>query len=175
MPRTRKSAPPDWADTAAAVTSRRHMDVTLPSGLKFTLQTVTLDELAVDDAIPGDLLAAAILDSADLLLPQMLQDVRAGKPEEAQKLSRDMLALRDRVCARAIVKPDPTAGLLAALDGFDKQMIVELAQRKRSIDAAGKVVAAQVLGDLAGFRDEPVGAAVGAAGGANGELPGVVG
>jgi hypothetical protein len=138
------------------------------------LRTVSLDELAVAEAIPGDLLAAAILDSADLLLPQMLQDVRAEKHEAAQKLSRDMLDLRERVCRAALVSPEGTDAVLGALDQFDKQMIVELAQRKRSVDAAGKVVAAQSLGDFAGFREVGDGATVGAGAGADGKLAGAV-
>jgi hypothetical protein len=173
MPRKR-SAPPEWADTLDTIEARRLMNVTLPSGLKVTLRTVTLDELAVDEAIPGDLLAAAILDSADLLLPQMLQDVRSERLEEAQTLSRNMLALRERVCRSALVKPEASDAVMAALDQFDKQMIVELAQRKLSTDAAGKVVAAQALGDFAGFREERDGSSVGAADGEVGKVDSAV-
>lgn len=146
-----------WADKPAAIVARQTMDVTLPSGAKVTLRAVTLDELAVADAIPGDLMAAAILDSADLLLPQMLQHSRDGKEEEQRKLSRDILEVREKLVAAALVAPEPTPELLAALDGFDKLMIAELAQRKRSVDATGKVVAAQSLADFAQFREDGLG------------------
>lgn len=158
--RTRQSK---WADTPAEIKGRRTMDVTLLSGAKVTLRTVDLDELALAEALPGDLLAAAILDSAGLLLPQMLQDVRAGKTEDAQKLSRDTVALRDRVVRAALVAPEATDEVVDALDAFDKRMIVELAQRRLTQDAAGKVVAAQSLGDFEQFREVGDGDEAGAA------------
>lgn len=164
-PRTKQ-----WADTLEQVQAHRTMDVTLLSGLKVTLRTVNLDELAVAEAIPGDLLVAAILDSGDMLLPTMWDHVKNDRTDEAQKLARDILLLRERICRDALVSPAPTDELMAALDGFDKQMIVELAQRKRSTDAAGKVVAAQQLGDFAGFRADGDGVTDGEAGGAVGKV-----
>ena len=88
-----RSKPSEWADSAETIKASRTMDVTLLSGAKVTLRTVTLDELALDDAIPGDLIEVAILDSADLLLPQMLDHVRAQRPEEAQRLSKNAVLL----------------------------------------------------------------------------------
>lgn len=166
-PRKKQSG---WADTAEQIKASRTMDVTLLSGAKVTLRTVTLDELAMDDAIPGDLVEVAILDSADLLLPSMLEAIRGQKPEEAQRLSRNAVLLADRVAKRALVAPAGSDDVIEALDGFDKKMILEIAQRKRSVDAAGKVVAAQALADFAGFRDVAVGAEGGGVGGEDGEV-----
>jgi len=151
---TQRNKPSEWADSAAAIVAARTMDVTLLSGLRVTLRTVTLEELAVAEALPADLYHTAVLDSADLLLPQMLRDLEAEKPEDAHRRSQNLLDLRDRVVKLALVKPEPSEKVLEALDGFDKALITELAQRKRSVDAAGKVVAAQSLADFDQFRDE---------------------
>lgn len=153
MAQKKNGKQPEWADSPEAIKSRRLMDVTLLSGAKVTLRTVTLDELALDDAIPGDLIEVAILDSADLLLPEMLNHVRNQRPEEAQRLSKNAVLLADRVTLRAIVNPPVSPEVVGALDGFDKKMILEIAQRKRSTDATGKVVCAQVLDDLGDFRE----------------------
>ncbi len=161
---------PEWADSLKDIQQNREMNVTLLSGAKVTLRTVTLDELAVEDAIPGDLLEVAILDSADLLLPRMLEEIRNERVDELQRLSARMVDLADRVALKAIVAPQPAEKVVAALDGFDKKMVLEIAQRKRSTDAVGKVVAAQALGDFEGFREEPVSEADRGDGGGDGEV-----
>ena len=165
----------EWADTVEEIAAARLMDVTLLSGAKVTLQTVTLDELALEDGIPGDLIEVAILDSADLLLPTMLEHVRAQRPDEVQRLSRNAIVLADRIALRAIVRPDPTEALIEALDGFDKKMILEIAQRKRGTDATGKAVTAQVLADLEPFRPVGVGVEGGGDGGGDEAVAGDVG
>lgn len=152
----RQNGKSKWADSPDQLAERSTMDVTLPSGNKVTLRTVTLDELIIDEALPADLVGAAYLDSSGMLPIEMHRAWERQAPEEIQKFSRDALAVRERLVIRALVAPAPTAAVVASLDQFDRRMIEDLAQRRRNRDWLGKEVGPEeILADYVPFPDGP--------------------
>ncbi len=121
---------------------RRRIPATLPSGMKVVLRTVTLDELAAEEALPDDLLRVALIEMTPLGVPgeiarELAQDTEEAL-ERAQKVSRDAVVLRDRLVLLAVLEPPLTAEDVAGLDGFDKAMIADIASRLTVEDAAGR-------------------------------------
>lgn len=162
-----------WADSIEELAQRRHMDVTLPSGAKVTLRTVTLDELVADEALPENLVYIAVLEGVEATVPEMARQLAAGGEEGSKRvreMSRDLLAMRERLCARALVgyENDQAEQMLAQLDGYDKEMIAEFAQRKTVVDAAGRRFGADSLERFRGADPEPAGDTDGAARGSSG-------
>jgi hypothetical protein len=108
------------------------------------LRTVTLDELAAEEAIPDDLLRVALIEMTPLGVPgEIAREIAsqdAGAQERALKLSRDAVALRDRLVLRSVLEPRLTADDVADLDGFDKAMIADIASRQTVEDASGRRV-----------------------------------
>lgn len=132
-----------WAGTLDEWKGRRRIPATLPSGMRVVLQTVTLDELAAEDALPDDLLRVALLEATPGGVPAEIARQLAsgdGSLERAQQVSRDAVALRDRLVLRAVAEPELTDDDVEALDGFDKAMIAAIASRQTEEDAAGRRV-----------------------------------
>lgn len=139
-----------WADTLEEAKAKTLMNVTLPTGARFTLRAVTLDELFAEDAVPEDLVQVAVLSlQPGALVRRMASHVDEGDTDAADKLSRDNLALRDRLVLRSVVAPTIDEADLAELDPYDKSMIAMLAQRLIDTDAEGRKVGAD---SLATFR-----------------------
>lgn len=133
-------------DSLSAWKKRSLMQVTLPSGAQVLLRAVTLDELFAEEAMPEHLIQAAVLSmQPGGVVRKIAAHVAAGEHDEADRLSRDNVGLRDRLVLRAVVEPRLTEDDLADLDVFDKAMIAELAQRVRVTDAAGRRVGADAL------------------------------
>lgn len=126
-----------WGDSAADIAERLTMNVTLPSGARVVLRTVTLDQAIALGAMPDDLLYIAIADRAGAAVPMMAGELRDGKIEKVREMSRDLLAMRERVSVAAIVADDPEA-IAKSLDDFDREMITDLCQRRTNTDAAGR-------------------------------------
>lgn len=134
-------------DSLAAVQRKTCPTIVCPSTAAFEIRALTLDELAADEALPDDLLRVALVEShapggvsAEIAAAAGRDDV-----DEARRLSRALLELRDRIVHKAVVKPALTLAQVKKLDPYDKAMIVEFAQRQRSIDAAGREVGADTL------------------------------
>lgn len=139
-----------WASSLAEVKQLALMHITAPSGAKFTLRAVTLDELFAEEAVPEHLVHVALLNmQPGGFVRRMAQHVADGDQEQADKLSRDNLSLRDRMVLRAVVDPVLAETDLAELDPYDKAMIAQLSQRVTDMDAEGKKVGAD---SLDGFR-----------------------
>jgi hypothetical protein len=134
---------------------RRHIPATLPSGMNVILRTVTLDDLAAVEGLPDDLLRVALIEMTPNGVPgeiaRLLQSERPESLEASMRLSRDTVALRDRLVLAAVVEPVITADDVGSLDGFDKAMIADIASRQTVEDAAGR----RVYGDqpIATFPD----------------------
>jgi hypothetical protein len=130
---------------------KRHstMDVILSSGTGVTIRALTIDELAAQGGIPDELLHVALLEQVPggvvAEIHRRLQEGDADSLQAANKLSQDNLKLRDRLVLAAIVSPRLKAADLKGIDPFDRAMIAEFAQRKRTLDAAGRRVGAQAL------------------------------
>lgn len=121
---------------------RRRIPVTLPSGMHAVLRTVTLDELAAEEAIPDDLLRVTLIEMTPGGVPveiaRQLAQQDDGALERARKLSHDAVALRDRLVLRSILEPAVTEDDLADIDGHDKAFIAGVASRQIVEDAAGR-------------------------------------
>lgn len=135
-----------WASTLEEVQQLALMHVTGPSTARYTLRAVTLDELFAEEAVPEHLIQIAMLNmTPGGLVRKMAEHVAAGEPEQADKLSRGNLELRDRLVLRAVVDPPLTEDTVRTLDLYDKAMIAQLCQRLTDIDAEGKKVGADSL------------------------------
>ena len=161
---TRKPAAPSpsaiesWAGSADEWGRRRLNNVECPSGMRIVLQSVTLDELAAEDALPDDLLVVALLETtpggvtgarAELLKLETPEGVA-----KAQKLSQDLVGLTNRLVLRAVVEPKLTLAQASTIDPYDKAMIVGIATRRLEFDAAGRRVGVEPLDTFATFREE---------------------
>ncbi len=136
-----------WASSLAEAKRGRLIDMTGPSGARFTLQTLTLDDLAAEEGLPDDLLKIALL---EMIPGGVVAEImsKVGDPKtlkEAKKLSEDNVRLRDRLVLRAVVAPKLTANDVKVLDAYDKEMIAQICQRKVTLDAAGRRVGADAL------------------------------
>ena len=157
-----------WASSVAEAKRNARIDITGPSGTRYSLRALTLEDLIVIDGLPQDLLHAALLEmtpARTILRPdgsidtipggivgEIAEKTRLGDPEQleqARKLSQATVALRDRIVLEAVVAPRLKPADLADLDPFDKEMIVGIAQRRIVVDAEGKQVGAD---ELAPFR-----------------------
>lgn len=148
---TARREPVFTPDTLAAWERNSLMNVTGPSGTKFTILSLTLDDLAAEDALPDDLLRVAMIEAhVDGGLSGEITDlIRKGDKkslDQMRALSKATLELRDRIVRRALVKPAVrTAAALAKLDPYDKHMIAAISQRQANRDATGKRVGADTL------------------------------
>jgi hypothetical protein len=127
----------------ADLKARRYALATLPTGLKVRLRSVTLDELAAEEGLPDTLVRVAVLEQfPGGVVAEMARETVNGKEgiERARGLSRDMLALRDRLILRAVVEPALEAADLDDLDPFDKAMVAAIASREVDTDAEGRRV-----------------------------------
>lgn len=146
------------SDSLAGWKARSLMRPTLPSGTKITMRALTLDELFAEGAVPEDLVQVALLNmQPGALIRRLAGHVAADEREQADKLSRDNLALRDRLVLVAVVAPKLSEADLAEIDPYDKAMIAQLAQRLIDTDAEGVKIGAdsldafrRVCGELAG-------------------------
>lgn len=171
-----------WAHSLEDLEGLRLMNVTLESGARVTIGTVTLDELIADEALTDDLIYVAVLEAAGATVPEMARQLRDGGDQGAQQvreMSRDLLRMRDRLCLRALRKgsyPDGEADqVLDRLDAYDREMISNLAQRKIMVDAAGRRFGAETLGQFRGSDPEPAGDPAGEARGSEGvDVPAVL-
>lgn len=152
MPSTKQETPSasDWKPSSLADWKRRAtMDVTLSSGARVTIRALTLDELAANDALPDDLIRVAMLEQIPGgVVTEISEQLKKGDADSlaaAEKLSKDNLALRDRVVLAAVVTPRLAAKDLNGLDPFDKADIAAFAQRRLTVDAAGRRVGADAL------------------------------
>ena len=141
---------PVWKASSLAEWKRRStIDVTLGSLTNVTIRPLTLDELAAQDGLPDDLLRVALLEQIPGgVVAEISRQIEAGDEKSlaaAKKLSDDNLKLRDRIVLAAVVAPKLTAKDLAALDPFDKAEIAAFAQRRETVDAAGRRVGAEAL------------------------------
>lgn len=143
-----------WASSLAEAKRNAHIDITGPSGTRYTIRPLTLDELAAIDGLPDDLLRIALLETVPGGVIEEISDkLRLGDPESlkaAQQLSQDTVRLRDRIVLEAVVSPALKAKDVEALDPFDRHMIAGIAQRRVHEDATGKQVGAD---PLATFRE----------------------
>lgn len=126
------------------------MDVTLPSGTRVQVRTLTLDELAGMNGLPEDLLRVALLEQASPggVVAAIGRKLAAEDPEslkDAHDLSKANVELVNRLVVAAVVAPKLKAADVKSLDPFDRDMIAQLAQRRITHDAAGKQVGADAL------------------------------
>lgn len=136
------------------------------SGTQYRIRTLTLDELIAADGFPDDLLNIAVLERAGATVGEMARELRDGGPDgkhRVRDLSRQLVALTDRICEMAIVDPVLAAADIAELDGHDKQMIVALCQRRSFEDATGRRFGVATLDRFRGDDPEPAGGAAGEA------------
>jgi hypothetical protein len=157
MASTKSTQDSNGVASLAGWKQRRYALATLPTGLKVRLRSVTLDELAAEEGLPDTLVRVAVLEQLPGgAVAEMARDMVAG-PEgiaRTRELSRDVLALRDRLILRAVVEPALEQADLADLDPFDKGMIAALASRERDDDAAGRRVwGVEPLNTFQVFRD----------------------
>lgn len=145
-----------WGDSAATIAGRRHMHATLPSGARVVLKTITLDEAIAVGGMPDDLLSIAIAENARVTIPLMAQEMRDGNADKVREMARDLLAMRERLCVAAIVS-DEAEEIVKALDGYDREMIADLCQRRTNVDAAGRRFGHETLGQFRGADPEPAG------------------
>lgn len=154
----------NWASTLDELDALSVMHVTLESGARVLAGTVTLDELIADEALPDDLLFAAVLDAANETVPEMVREVRSaedGHAERVRGLARDRIAVHDRLALRSLRKggyPDGQADeVFERLDAYDRQLLAHLAQRRVNVDAAGRRFGAETLAQFRGADPEPPG------------------
>lgn len=164
-----------WASSLDELDGLQVMHVTLESGARVLAGTVTLDELIADEALPDDLLFAAVLDAANETVPEMVREVRSeddGHTERVRALARDRLAVHDRLALRSLRKggyPDGHAdAVFERLDAYDRQLLAHIAQRRVFVDAAGRRFGADSLTQFRGADQEPPGDQVGEARGSEG-------
>lgn len=152
--RTRSVATQLEPEPDSLATWKRNSTVTAtgPSGTRFSIRPLTLDELASEDALPDDLLRVALLEwSRDVtggVMGEVASNLKKGDKaslDAVRKLSKDNLSLRNRIIVKSLVKPRVTEKELAALDPYDKEMIAAISQRQRTVDATGKRVGADAL------------------------------
>lgn len=132
---------------------RRHAPATLPTGQQVTLRRLTLDELAADDALSNELVAAVVLE----LQPGgiAVEMARLQDLEKQRELGRDMLRVRDALVLRAVVEPALEPADIPELDPFDKAMIADIASGQSDVDATGRRVwGVEPLNTFQAFRDE---------------------
>lgn len=138
-----------WASSLAEAKRRAHVDITCPSGARYTIRALDLDELAADGGLPHDLLRVVLLEMVPGGVVSAINDKLvkgdAESLEQARKLSQDVVAVRDRIVLHAVVAPALKEKDVAALDPFDKDMIAKIAQRRLAVDAEGKGVGADPL------------------------------
>lgn len=147
-----------WASSLAEAKRNARIEITAPSGTRFTLRALTLDDLAAEDGLPQELLHIALLEmTPGGVVAEIANKLRKGDPESLEQsriLSANAAALRDRLVLRAVIEPSLKASDLAALDPFDKIEIADIAQRKKVVDAAGKQVGADALARFRAPGDE---------------------
>jgi len=156
-----------WGDSAADIRKRRLMNVTLPSGARVVLRTITLDEAIAVGGMPDDLLHMAIAEAAGAAVPMMAKEMRDGNNERVREMSRDLLAMRERLCVAAVVS-DEAAAVVEALDAYDREMIADLCQRRINVDAAGRRFGPDRLDTFPGSDPQPAGDAADPARGGEG-------
>lgn len=158
-PATPESPPSEFTpSTLEELKAGRRMAIVLDSGRSVVIRSLTLDELAAEEGLPDDLFHIALLDGLPGgVVGKIAEQLEAGDPaslEQAAKLSRDNLALRDRLVLAAVVEPKLTLADVKDLDPFDRATIALFAQRRRTIDAAGRRVGAQALDTFRIFDQE---------------------
>ena len=169
--------PSSKADWIAANDAGPHLAV-LPSRtvVKFTIPDTT--RLAVSDHLNGDLRETALLLAAhpegsegymgDLVSAALIR----GDNSEAriQKAIERGFEMSYELVAYMLEEPKVTAEEVAAgvIPEQDVRMLLEFAERRRSVDAAGNELPIVTLHDWRRFRHEPAGDPGAAAGGANG-------
>lgn len=152
------------------VAASRLLDPIGWSGVQFQVRTLTLDEVIAAEGFPDDLVNVAVLERAGVTVGEMARDLRDGGTEgreRVRQMSRDVLALTDRICEMAIVGWRPagsdgdyepmTADDVRDLDGHDKQMVAALCQRRSFEDAAGRRFGVATLDRFRGDDPEPAG------------------
>lgn len=133
---------------------RRTALATLPTGLKVRLRSVTLDELAADEALPDDLVAVAVNERTGLTAVELARRV-SEDTGSAREYSQQILRLRDKLVLRAVVEPDLTEADLDEVDPFDKDMVANIASRQTDVDATGRRVwGVEPLNTFQVFRDK---------------------
>lgn len=153
MSTTKQKPSPSDLPAAGSLEEWRHRslirDVVLPSGMVVDLRAVPLDELAALDGLPVEQQRVAFLHQGRAFEDTIAELTRGDDIEKAEQLLDDNRKLVNRIVRVAIAGPLGVVEGLAALDDddplemidpFDKEMIVEIAQRLRVFDANGRRV-----------------------------------
>jgi len=153
-----------WASSLEELEQLNVMNVTLESGARVSAGTTTLDELMAAEAFPDDLIYIAVLEAAGATVPEMARELKDGGDDGAKRvreMSRDLLRMRDRLCALSLRKggcsDEEAEQVLERLDGYDRAMLADIAQRRINVDAAGRRFGAETLGQFRGSDPELAG------------------
>jgi hypothetical protein len=142
-----------WADSKDAWLSRVH-DAELPSGIKVTYRDLSLAELAVLGELPADLLEIAIAEWSEpgvavarlarapleQLPDKPTAEQQAAAEAHVQDIFRRLARINRHLVAAALVQPKLTLEELEQVPVPDLEMLSELVNRTRTIDAAGRHV-----------------------------------
>jgi len=138
-----------WAPSSLAEAKRNAVvNMTASSGTRYSVRPMTLDELVAANGMPDDLIRAALLDSirdnkgVSALSLEIAAKLQAGDKRslgEATKLSRDTVALRDRLVLAAVQAPKLKPKDLVALDPYDLAEIAAVAQHRLIVDEEGRL------------------------------------
>jgi hypothetical protein len=141
-----------WAGTADDWIGRTY-DAVLPSGMQVTFRLPSLGEMAAIGELPSDLLDLALAEwsepgSAVYMVARpvaALPDKPTRKQQDAaEKASREVATrlarLNRHVVASALVTPKLTAEELQGVPYRDVEMLSQLVNRGKGIDAAGRHV-----------------------------------
>lgn len=138
-----------WASSLAEAKRNATVDMTGPSGTRYTVRIMDLDDLIAEEALPLELVHVALLEKIPGgIVKEIADKLRLGDKEtleQSRELSLNGARLRDRLVLRSVVAPALKPADLEALDPFDKSMIAEIAQRLVVVDAEGKQVGADAL------------------------------
>lgn len=151
-----------WASSTDELAQLQIMKITLESGARVLAGTVTLDELIADEALPDDLLMAAVVENAGRTSAEMVSELAAqdeGFRERTRDLARNRLRVFDRLALRALKKGGYSDGeaerVFELLDNYDRATLAYIAQRKLFVDAAGRRFGVEALDSFRGDDPEP--------------------
>lgn len=164
MTTTKRSLKPTTKDAwAKASDSGPHVAV-LPSGKAVRFRILTAGELLSSGRLPEGLRDAAALyashpDGPDELMRSLVftASLRDDAQSALERLIKAGRELEPHVVAASLVEPEVTAEEVASgiFPELDVRMLLEFAERRRNVDAAGNRLPFVTLDEYATFRSEP--------------------
>lgn len=139
---------------------RANHTITLPSGAVVVIRMPNLATLIRNDQLPEALRAAALRQAFDDLETVEPMGAEATTEEQRKKLlderykaTKEMIDLQDGLIVEMMVDPPLTLEEVQLIPAEDRDMLIEIAQRDRFVDALGVRLGVAPLSAFREFRE----------------------